>query len=161
MEQCWAGEPSRRPLLGAILPVLESIRSKALRGQKALLNLDSDSESRSASPLEEPLEQQQQQHGPVPNGKPVQLMQNNVNHHNNNNVNDKYNNHHNNKALALLEPNNQRGEVASPLFVPNRRKKKQQLHNAILRTPKHPGFHMTNFFQTSACSNLYIQMHEF
>ncbi|XP_020708793.2 dual serine/threonine and tyrosine protein kinase-like isoform X2 [Athalia rosae] len=29
MEQCWAGEPSRRPLLGAILPVLESIRHRA------------------------------------------------------------------------------------------------------------------------------------
>ncbi|KAF7997359.1 hypothetical protein HCN44_005636 [Aphidius gifuensis] len=28
MEQCWAGEPSKRPLLGAILPVLESILEK-------------------------------------------------------------------------------------------------------------------------------------
>ncbi|XP_014214699.1 dual serine/threonine and tyrosine protein kinase-like [Copidosoma floridanum] len=29
MQQCWEGEPSRRPLLGAILPVLESIQAKA------------------------------------------------------------------------------------------------------------------------------------
>lgn len=29
MNQCWAGNPSKRPLLGAILPVLESIREKA------------------------------------------------------------------------------------------------------------------------------------
>ncbi|XP_043285538.1 dual serine/threonine and tyrosine protein kinase-like isoform X2 [Venturia canescens] len=29
MEQCWAGDPSRRPLLGAILPVLEWEREKA------------------------------------------------------------------------------------------------------------------------------------
>ncbi|XP_033219162.1 dual serine/threonine and tyrosine protein kinase-like isoform X2 [Belonocnema kinseyi] len=33
MEQCWAGEPSRRPLLGAILPVLKSIQQKAERGK--------------------------------------------------------------------------------------------------------------------------------
>ncbi|XP_024946197.1 dual serine/threonine and tyrosine protein kinase isoform X2 [Cephus cinctus] len=29
MEQCWAGEPARRPLLGAILPVLETVRKRA------------------------------------------------------------------------------------------------------------------------------------
>lgn len=29
MEQCWSGEPSKRPLLGAIVPVLESIQQKA------------------------------------------------------------------------------------------------------------------------------------
>ncbi|KAI4491249.1 hypothetical protein M0802_010283 [Mischocyttarus mexicanus] len=33
MEQCWSGEPSKRPLLGAILPVLESIQRKAERGK--------------------------------------------------------------------------------------------------------------------------------
>lgn len=33
MEQCWSGEPSRRPLLGAIIPVLESIREEAERGK--------------------------------------------------------------------------------------------------------------------------------
>ncbi|XP_066582790.1 dual serine/threonine and tyrosine protein kinase-like isoform X2 [Prorops nasuta] len=32
MEQCWAEEPAKRPLLGAILPVLESIQRKAERG---------------------------------------------------------------------------------------------------------------------------------
>ncbi|XP_076640363.1 receptor interacting protein kinase 5 isoform X3 [Colletes latitarsis] len=31
MEQCWSGEPSKRPLLGAIIPVLESIQQKAER----------------------------------------------------------------------------------------------------------------------------------
>ncbi|XP_025163734.1 dual serine/threonine and tyrosine protein kinase isoform X2 [Harpegnathos saltator] len=33
MEQCWSGEPSKRPLLGAIQPVLESIQQKAERGK--------------------------------------------------------------------------------------------------------------------------------
>ncbi|XP_076240379.1 receptor interacting protein kinase 5 isoform X2 [Calliopsis andreniformis] len=33
MEQCWSGEPSKRPLLGAILPVLESIQQEAERGK--------------------------------------------------------------------------------------------------------------------------------
>lgn len=33
MEQCWAGEPSQRPLLGVVLPVLESIREKAEQGK--------------------------------------------------------------------------------------------------------------------------------
>ncbi|XP_012278453.1 dual serine/threonine and tyrosine protein kinase isoform X2 [Orussus abietinus] len=34
MEQCWAGEPSHRPLLGAILPVLESINQRAERDNR-------------------------------------------------------------------------------------------------------------------------------
>ncbi|XP_031845828.1 receptor interacting protein kinase 5 isoform X2 [Nomia melanderi] len=34
MEQCWAGEPYRRPLLGAILPVLESVQRKAERDDR-------------------------------------------------------------------------------------------------------------------------------
>ncbi|OAD61097.1 Dual serine/threonine and tyrosine protein kinase [Eufriesea mexicana] len=33
MEQCWSGEPSKRPLLGAIVPVLESIQQKAERSK--------------------------------------------------------------------------------------------------------------------------------
>lgn len=33
MEQCWCGEPSKRPLLGAIQPVLECIQQKAERGK--------------------------------------------------------------------------------------------------------------------------------
>ncbi|XP_020286800.1 dual serine/threonine and tyrosine protein kinase-like isoform X2 [Pseudomyrmex gracilis] len=33
MEQCWSGEPSKRPLLGAIQPVLESIQEKAENGK--------------------------------------------------------------------------------------------------------------------------------
>lgn len=148
MEQCWAGEPSRRPLLGAILPVLESIQAKAESGyRKSPQSQSSDSEPRATSPVE-----QRQSRNPTTiatkdnmvNGKSPRLN----NNHNNNN----------NNALALLEPNNQRGEVASPIFVPSRRKKQ---HKAVLRTPKHPGFPMTNFFHTSACSNLYIQMHEF
>lgn len=39
MELCWSGEPSKRPLLGAIQPVLESIQQKAERG-KSLEQLD-------------------------------------------------------------------------------------------------------------------------
>ncbi|XP_067212359.1 dual serine/threonine and tyrosine protein kinase-like isoform X2 [Linepithema humile] len=39
MEQCWSGEASKRPLLGAIQPVLESIQQKAERG-KSLQELD-------------------------------------------------------------------------------------------------------------------------
>lgn len=74
MEQCWSGEPSKRPLLGAIQPVLESIQQKAERG-KSLQQTDAlkleDTESSS-----EPT----------------------------------------NPALALAEPNNQRGAPSSPLF---------------------------------------------
>ncbi|XP_034943579.1 dual serine/threonine and tyrosine protein kinase-like isoform X2 [Chelonus insularis] len=40
MEQCWAGEPSKRPLLGAILPVLEAIRNKADLDVLSSLNND-------------------------------------------------------------------------------------------------------------------------
>lgn len=39
MEQCWSGESSKRPLLGAIQPVLESIQLKAERG-KSLQEVD-------------------------------------------------------------------------------------------------------------------------
>lgn len=39
MELCWSGEPSKRPLLGAIQPVLELIQQKAERG-KSLEQLD-------------------------------------------------------------------------------------------------------------------------
>ncbi|KOC66405.1 Dual serine/threonine and tyrosine protein kinase [Habropoda laboriosa] len=34
MEQCWSGEPSKRPLLGVILPVLESVQRKAERDER-------------------------------------------------------------------------------------------------------------------------------
>ncbi|XP_014474429.1 PREDICTED: dual serine/threonine and tyrosine protein kinase isoform X2 [Dinoponera quadriceps] len=75
MEQCWSGEPSKRPLLGAIQPVLESIQQKAERGKSLQQQSDSlkleDTESSS-----EPT----------------------------------------NPALALAEPNNQRGAAFSLLF---------------------------------------------
>ncbi|XP_063980139.1 dual serine/threonine and tyrosine protein kinase-like [Diachasmimorpha longicaudata] len=109
MEQCWSGEPSKRPLLGAILPVLESIREKAELG-KSMTEIDAvrlPSSPYSLSDTRSP-------------------------------------------ALALAEPNNQRGTMASPL--PRRRP---------LRALKHPVLHMTNLFQTSVCSNLYVQMREF
>lgn len=109
MEQCWAGEPSRRPLLGAILPKLESIREQAERG-KSILEID---------------ELTQQEDSP----RACEAR---------------------NPALALSEPNNQRGATSSP--HPRRRP---------LRTLKRPGLPMTNIFQTSVCSNLYIQMREF
>lgn len=41
MEQCWSGEPSKRPLLGAIVPVLECIQQKAKRS-KSLQEVSSD-----------------------------------------------------------------------------------------------------------------------
>lgn len=108
MEQCWAGEPFKRPLLGAILPVLESIQQKAERGkslqQLSELKLQENSTSESENP-----------------------------------------------ALALAEPYNQRGAIVSPPTVKRRN----------FRTVKPPVFHMTNLFQTSLCSNLYVQMREF
>ncbi|XP_008544863.1 dual serine/threonine and tyrosine protein kinase isoform X1 [Microplitis demolitor] len=109
MEQCWAGEPSRRPLLGAILPVLELIRDKADLGK---LTAEPDatkqhSSSSSSSSMRNP-------------------------------------------ALALAEPNNQRGTMSSPL-----------LKRRPLRPLKYPTLHMTNLFHTSVCSNLYVQMREF
>ncbi|XP_076640361.1 receptor interacting protein kinase 5 isoform X1 [Colletes latitarsis] len=107
MEQCWSGEPSKRPLLGAIIPVLESIQQKAERG-KSLQQLTTVKLQESSSHLKNP-------------------------------------------ALALAEPYNQRGCVISPLPV----KRKP------LRTVKHPVFHITNLFQASLCSNLYVQMREF
>ena len=108
MEQCWTGEPSRRPLLGAILPVLKSIQQKAERGKSLPELNESKLEDTFASESRDP-------------------------------------------ALALSEPNNQRGRVISPLT----------LKRKSLRPIKHPVFPMTNVFQTSACSNLYIQMREF
>lgn len=108
MQQCWAGKPSKRPLLGAILPVLQSVQQKAERG-KSLQEFNSltrqeNSTSESKNPV-----------------------------------------------LALAEPFNQRGAIVSP--PPAKRR--------ALRTVKHPVFHMTNLFQTSVCSNLYVQMREF
>lgn len=55
MEQCWSGEPSRRPLLGAIQPVLESIQQKAERGKSlqqsnALKLEDTESSSEPTNP---------------------------------------------------------------------------------------------------------------
>ncbi|KAG7188873.1 hypothetical protein KM043_008479 [Ampulex compressa] len=108
MEQCWSGEPSKRPLLGAILPVLESIQRKAERG-KSLQQLNAlKLQESSAYELKNP-------------------------------------------ALALAEPYNQRGAITSPLPAKRR----------ALRAVKYPVFHMTNIFQTSVCSNLYVQMREF
>lgn len=135
MEQCWAGEPSKRPLLGAILPVLESIQAKAERNSSF-----DPAMPRTLPPVEDDDDEGDGEQIPNGNVRPRIYL--------NNNVTD-------NKALALLEPNNQRGEVAVPI---SRRRKKSA---PVMRTPKHPGFAMTNFFQTSACSNLYIQMHEF
>lgn len=106
MEQCWAGEPSKRPLLGAILPVLESVLEKTEIG-KSVDDLDEIKEAGNNETIRNP-------------------------------------------ALALAEPNNQRGTTAS--LHPRRRP---------LRTLKHPVLHMTNLFNTSLCSNLYIQMREF
>lgn len=134
MEQCWAGEPSKRPLLGAILPVLESIQAKAERD-----NSFDPTVPRAPSPLNDDDDDGRQ----LPNGnvRPRVYLNNNI---------------ADNTALALLaQSNNQRGEVAVPI---SRRRKKSA---PLMRTPKHPGFAMTNFFQTSACSNLYVQMHEF
>ncbi|CAL7950521.1 unnamed protein product [Xylocopa violacea] len=48
MEQCWSGEPSKRPLLGAILPALESIQRKAERGKSLLLSTQKLQESSSS-----------------------------------------------------------------------------------------------------------------
>lgn len=71
MEQCWSGEPSKRPLLGAIVPVLESIQQKA-KAKEALQELSTEkSQASSSTDLKNP-------------------------------------------ALALAEPYNQRGTVASP-----------------------------------------------
>ena len=108
MEQCWAGEPSRRPLLGAILPVLKSIQQKAERG-KSLTELNK-------SKLEDTFSAESRD-----------------------------------PALALSEPNNQRGRLFSPL--PSKRKS--------LRSIKPSVFPMTNIYHASACSNFYIQLREF
>ncbi|XP_039310782.1 dual serine/threonine and tyrosine protein kinase isoform X2 [Solenopsis invicta] len=54
MEQCWSAEPSKRPLLGAIQPVLESIQEKAERGkslQLGALKLQESSSSEQANPV--------------------------------------------------------------------------------------------------------------
>lgn len=110
MEQCWAGDPSRRPLLGAILPVLEWEREKAERGNA--LNEHDEFEQQEASSS-----RKSDSRSP---------------------------------ALALAEPNNQRGATPSPFL-------RRRPHRAF----KHPSPHLTNIYQTSACSNLYIQMREF
>ena len=109
MEQCWAGEPSRRPVLGVILPVLEYVKQKAERGESF--------EQLDAVRLQESPDAGSEKSNP---------------------------------ALALTEPNNQRGAILSP----NPRR-------TPLRNLKHPAIHMTYIFQTSVCSNLYIQMREF
>ncbi|XP_015510017.1 dual serine/threonine and tyrosine protein kinase isoform X1 [Neodiprion pinetum] len=107
MEQCWAGEPPRRPLLGAVLPVLESIRERAEQGkseqQKDFLN------AREASSLIK------------------------------------------SPAVSLTEPYNQRGVITNAHTAKPRPR----------RFIKHPALHMTNFFYSSTCPNLYIQMREF
>ncbi|XP_076284659.1 receptor interacting protein kinase 5 isoform X1 [Lasioglossum baleicum] len=108
MEQCWSGEPSQRPLLGAILPVLESIQQKAERG-KSLPQLNTLKLQESTTSISK------------------------------------------NPALALAEPYNQRGAMTSP--APAKRR--------AIKTVKHPIFHITNLFQASLCSNLYVQMREF
>ena len=108
MEQCWYGEPSKRPLLGAMLPVLESIQQKAEKGKSLQQLTPQKLQESSSSDLRNP-------------------------------------------ALALAEPYNQRGAVISP--HPAKRR--------TIRTVKHPVFHITNLFQTSLCSNLYVQMREF
>lgn len=94
MEQCWSAEPSKRPLLGAIQPVLESIQQKGERSKSlplGVLNLQESSSSEQINP-----------------------------------------------ALALAEPNNQRGVVFSPL--PPRRKAFRTV-NPVARP-----FYKTKFF---------------
>lgn len=109
MEQCWSAEPSKRPLLGAIQPVLESIQEKAERGKSLQLDALKLQESSSSKPI--------------------------------------------NPALALAEPNNQRGVVFSPL--PPRCKVFRAV-NPVARP-----FHKTKFFQTGICSNIFVQLREF
>ncbi|CAD1477588.1 unnamed protein product [Heterotrigona itama] len=48
MEQCWSGEPSKRPLLGAIVPVLESIQKKA-EAKEALQGFSTEKMQESSS----------------------------------------------------------------------------------------------------------------
>ena len=107
MEQCWSAEPFKRPLLGAIQPVLESIQEKAERGKSLQLGAQKLQESSSSKQI--------------------------------------------NPALALAEPNNQRGAVFSPL-----RRKVFRAVNPVARP-----FHKTKFFQTGICSNIFVQMREF
>ncbi|KAJ8683893.1 hypothetical protein QAD02_019685 [Eretmocerus hayati] len=146
MEQCWAGEPSKRPLLGAILPVLESIQARAeLKAENETKQESSLPSSRSESPLDEP-ELPGHLEG-FPNGKSPYA----------NGFNGEEN-HNRNKALTLLEPNNQRGEVASPALTALNRRKKHS--NAVTHTPKHPGLYITNYLHASPRSNLFMQMHE-
>ncbi|KAG5319651.1 DUSTY kinase, partial [Pseudoatta argentina] len=109
MEQCWSAEPFKRPLLGAIQPVLESIQEKAERGKSLQLGAQKLQENSSSKQT--------------------------------------------NPALALAEPNNQRGAVFSPL--PPRCKVFRAV-NPVARP-----FHKTKFFQTGICSNIFVQMREF
>lgn len=110
MEQCWSAEPSKRPLLGAIQPVLESIQEKAERGkslQLGALKLQESSSSEQTNP-----------------------------------------------ALALAEPNNQRGAVFNPL--PPRRRAFKTV-NPVARP-----FHKTKLFHVHVRSmNMFVQMREF
>lgn len=109
MEQCWSGEPHKRPLLGAIQPVLESIQQKAERG-KSLQQLDALKLQESSSS------------GQI------------------------------NPALALAEPNNQRG-VATSRF-PLKRKAFKMIKKPVCHTPR--------FFNTTLYpNNLFIPMQEF
>lgn len=110
MEQCWAGEPSKRPLLGAIQPVLELIHEKADLG-KSLTEPEVTRQQGSSSSSYETTR---------------------------------------NPALSLAEPINQRGATPSP-----------HLRRRPSRPIKYPVLHMTNLFQTSVCSNLYVQMRDF
>lgn len=107
MEQCWSGESYRRPLLGAIQPILESIQHKAERG-KSLQQLN-------ALMLEE-------------NSSPGQL----------------------NPALALAEPNNQRGAATN---FPFKRK--------TFKMVKKPFCHTPRYFNTTVYPNMFIPMREF
>lgn len=109
MEQCWSGEPSKRPLLGAIQPVLECIQQKAERG-KSLQQL-------STLKLQESSSEQT------------------------------------NPALALAEPNNQRGAVFSPLLP--KRKAFRTVNPVTLP------FHTTKLFQMSVYPHMFVQMREF
>lgn len=109
MEQCWSGEPSKRPLLGAIQPVLECIQQKAEKGKSlqelSTLKLQESSSSEQTNP-----------------------------------------------ALALAEPNNQRGAVFSPLLP---KRKAFRTVNPVIP------FHTTKFFQMTVYSHMFVQMREF
>lgn len=103
MEQCWSGTPSKRPLLGAILPVLQSIQQKAENQGKSEESIDSNDVKVTAR----------------------------------------------NNALALLNPNNQRGSEFNP-FMKNRQQKSLCPKNSLFSN-------LANIFLTNAYPKFFLQ----